>query len=337
MNSTPGWSGRCARATGRGRRGRCASTPRAPSTSSPACCRRRCRSKPRRRGAFPSYRDAKAPLGSDALALRVEERLPCDFALDPAAEDLDLYRRPRLVLGRQVGVGDRALDGVAVAAARRPADNLAADADRLVAEGDRARVVEGEAAQARARPVLPGGEDRLFADEADRLVEFEAEADAALVGGLVRGDVGAPDAVALLQSQAVDRPVAAGDDPLRLPRLPDAPPQSQAVLGRAVDLPAELADVGHPQHPHRHVAKRRLPKGHVREGLIAEVLRGQRLQHLARPRPPDTEAGPLRGDVVDLHLVAVGEVAAHPLAVVVAEGGPGDDREALLVEAGDGE
>src|SRR6185503_6403174 len=213
--------------------GRCANTPRAPSTSSPVCCRRR-----------------SAP---DALALGVEERLGRDLALDPAAEDLDLDPGPRLVLGRQVGVGDRALDRVAVAGARYPADDLAADPHRLVAEGDRARVGEGEAAQALARPGFPRGEDRLFADEADRLVELDAEADAALVGGLVRGDVGAPDPVALLEPEAVDRPVAAGDDPLRLARLPERLPEPEPVLGRAVDLPAELADVGDPQHPHRRV------------------------------------------------------------------------------------
>src|SRR6476620_1317281 len=210
MTSTRSWSRRCARATARGRCGRCASTPRAPSTFSPACCRHR--SPIRRRGALVNHRLTKSPLGPDALALGVEERLRRDLALDPAAEDLDLYRGPRLVLGRQVGVGDRALDGVAVAAARHPADDLAADADRLVAERDRARVGEGEAAQARARPVFLGGKDRVFADEPDRLVELDAEADAAFVGGLVRGDVGAPDPVALLQAEAVDRPIAASDD-----------------------------------------------------------------------------------------------------------------------------
>src|SRR6188768_1676005 len=124
------WSRPCARATAPARCGRCASTPRAPSTSSPACCRRRC----------------GWPLRPDALASRVEERLGGDLALDPAAEDLDLDRRSGLAaIGRQVGVGDRAFDGVAVAAAGDPAGDPAADADRLVAEGDRARILQGQA------------------------------------------------------------------------------------------------------------------------------------------------------------------------------------------------
>ena len=46
-----------------------------------------------------------------------------------------------------VGVRDRALDRVAVAAARHPADELAVDPHRLGAERDRARVVEDEAGE----------------------------------------------------------------------------------------------------------------------------------------------------------------------------------------------
>src|SRR5262249_6280007 len=42
---------------------------------------------------------------------------------------------------------------------------------------------------------------------------------------------------------------------------------------------------------------------------------------------------PLRGHVVDPHAAIGGQVAAHPFPVVVAERGPGNDREALLVEA----
>ena len=77
---------------------------------------------------------------------------------------------------------------------------------------------------------------------------------------------------------------------------------------------------------------------HVGEGLVAEVGRGQRRQHVARPRPPDPEAGPLRGDVARSgRSPSSGRWRAHPLAVVVAEGGAGDDREALLAEPRDGE
>src|SRR2546423_11130288 len=98
---------------------------------------------------------------------------------------------------RQVGVGDRALDRVAVAAAGHPPADLLVDPHRLVAERDRPRVLEGQAAEPPARTALRRLDQRIAADEAGLLVELDAEADPAFVGRLVRGDVGPPDAVAL--------------------------------------------------------------------------------------------------------------------------------------------
>ena len=263
---------------------------------------------------------------------------PDHLALDPGAEDLDVHRRAGLgVLGRQVGVGDRTADRVAVAARRDAPRHLAGHPDRLVAERHRARVLEHQAAEQRARPALLGLHQRLAAQEAAVLVELHAEADAALVGGLVRGHVGAPHAVALLEAQRVDRPVAARRDAVRLARLPQRPPQRGPVLGRAVELVSQLPDVGHPQRPHGHVADGDLAQRHVGEVVVAEALGRQGLEDVARPRPPDAEAGRLGGHVANLHRAVVGHVPADPLTVVVAEGGAGDDREALLGQPRDGE
>lgn len=94
---------------------------------------------------------ARAP-GPDPLPRTVArttvQRLGGDLALDPLAEDLDRDRGPRRgERGRQVGVGDRAADRVAVAAGRHPADDLAVHPHRLVAERDRPRVVQGDAGE----------------------------------------------------------------------------------------------------------------------------------------------------------------------------------------------
>src|SRR5262249_17945301 len=143
-------------------------------------------------------------LGADPLALGVEERLPSDLPLDPGAEDLDRHRRSRLrVLGGQVGVGDGALDRVAVATAGYPAADLPVDPHRLVPERDRSGVLEQQAAEARSRAALLGLDQGLAADEAAVLVQLHAEADPTLIGRLVRGDVRAPDAVALLEPHGV--------------------------------------------------------------------------------------------------------------------------------------
>ena len=95
----------------------------------------------------------------EARVLRVEERLGDDLAADETPEDADLDTPPGLDLGRgQVGVGDRALDAVAVAAARDAPDGAAVDPHRLRAEHDGAGVVEHEAGEpARRRRPPPGG------------------------------------------------------------------------------------------------------------------------------------------------------------------------------------
>ena len=89
----------------------------------------------------------------------VVQRLACDLEADPVTKDLDLAPGPDgRPIRRQVGVRDRALDREPVATRGHPADDLAADAHRLVAEADRADVVEDQAAQALARPGRLGGD-----------------------------------------------------------------------------------------------------------------------------------------------------------------------------------
>ncbi len=133
-------------------------------------------------------------LGADPFALGVEERLAGHPAVDPLAEHLDGDLRPgRGVLRGQVGVGDRALDGVAVAAARDAAGDAPVHPDGLVTQRHRARVLEGQAAQ----PPRGLRDERVAPDEV--LVELHREADRALVGRVVGRDVRAPHAVALLQ------------------------------------------------------------------------------------------------------------------------------------------
>src|SRR5215203_4295867 len=85
-------------------------------------------------------------LCTNPLSVGVEEGLAGDLAGDPVAKNLDLERRTDLgPLGRDIGVRDRALDRVTVAAARHPADGGAVDSHGLGAERDRARVVQRDA------------------------------------------------------------------------------------------------------------------------------------------------------------------------------------------------
>src|SRR5690349_10171809 len=91
----------------------------------------------------------RAILAANAGSLGIEQRLCRHLPLDPLAEDLDGDGRARLgLLGGQQRVRDRAPDRVAVAARGHPPGDPAAGLHGLVAEGDRARVGQHQAAQA---------------------------------------------------------------------------------------------------------------------------------------------------------------------------------------------
>ena len=152
-------------------------------------------------------------------------------------EDVDLATRPdRGLVRREVGVGDGALDGEAVATRRDAADDLAVDPDGLVAEGDRPGVVEDEAAKA-----LPGAgrlrrDERFAAEEVRALVEPRREAEPGLVWRLLRGDVARPDAIALLDPQGIDRSIPRGHHDRaarRPPRARSRAPDRTRPAGRA--------------------------------------------------------------------------------------------------------
>ena len=171
------------------------------------------------------------------------------------------------MLGGQVRVRDRRADRVAVAAARHAADERVADADGLRAERDRAGVGEGQAAEP---PLgLPAAASASRPTNG-ALVELHREPEPRLERRVLGGDVRAPDAVALLEAERVDRLVAARDEPVLAARLPELVPEPGAELGRAVELPAELADVGDADGEARDRPDRELPGRHVREGVVRE-------------------------------------------------------------------
>src|SRR5207253_5929523 len=112
----------------------------------------------------------------------------------------------------------------------------------LRAQGDGPGVVEDKACQLRAGRRVTFLQQRGPADEL-ALVELDAETEAGLIGIGFGGDVRAPDAIALLEAQRVDSLVSARDKPKLVACLPDRVPQPQPELGRAVQLPTQLADI----------------------------------------------------------------------------------------------
>src|SRR5262249_59270671 len=99
-------------------------------------------------------------------------------------------------------------------------------------------------------------------------------------------DIRAPEPVALLQTQRVERTPTERGDALRLAGLPQRVPQPQSVLGRRVDLPTQLADVGDSDGESRHGAHRDRARRQVRKDLVGEVLLDDRLDPGPGAGPP---------------------------------------------------
>ena len=68
-------------------------------------------------------------------------------------------------------------------------------------------------------------------------------------------------------------------------------------LGRDVELPAQLADIGDPAGAHAGVADLELARGAEREGGVGQILAGELLQQRARARPHQAEHRQAGGDV----------------------------------------
>src|SRR5450759_705332 len=228
-------------------------------------------------------------LAPDLFPGGVVERFFRDLARDPGAEDLDLDGRADRCACRHVRVCDGPPDRVAVPAARHAPGHLAADAHRLRAERDRTRVVEHETGKPRLRRRLAFLQQSGAPDEL-ALVELDAEAEPAFIGVRLRANVGAPHPVALLQSQGVDGLVAAGGESLPVPGLPEGVPQPQAELGRAVQLPPELAHVRDAEGEARNGADGEALRRHEWERFVADRARCERLENLPRGGAPESDA-----------------------------------------------
>src|SRR5215469_1674334 len=140
-------------------------------------------------------------------------------------------------------------------------------------------------------------------------------------------DVCTPVAVAFLQAQRVDGPVASRDDAERLTRLPQRVPQLGAILHRGVNLPAQLAYIGDAQRQRRDIANRHLLRGQVGEGRVGEVVLAHLLHQVACSWPPYADAAAAGGYIVDVDRAISGHLAAHPRKVVQAKGCASDDLE----------
>ena len=146
------------------------------------------------------------------------------------------------------------------------------------------------------------------------------------------GHIGPPQPVALLDPQAVEGDPPGGDHVVGLAGVEEQIPQRRTVFGAGVDLPAELADIGHPQHRDGDRAEVGLQCAEVFELLVRQVVGAQRRHHVAGPRSPHADAAGAAGDVAQRHVAR--QVAAEPVEVHRPVDG---DLEPGVREPGDGD
>src|SRR5262245_30802934 len=273
----------------------------------------------------------------DLLPRGIVQRLPADDGGDGLAEELDGQARAGRGRGdRDVAVRDRRADRVAVAAARHPADRTPIVQDRLAAEGNHRRVGQGEAGELARQPFGFLPDECLAADEIT-LVEPDAEAQPGLERRVLGRDLGAPVAVALLEPERIDCPVAAGAQAGRGARSPERVPERQTGRRLRVELPAQLADVGHSQGEDAGVAHRDAARAHVGKRHVRDVVSRRPGENLARSRPEETETGIAIRDVLDRDRARVGRVRTDPREIVQAERAAGDEHVAIRGQARDGQ
>ena len=113
----------------------------------------------------------------------------------------------------------------------------------------------------------------------------------------------------------------------------------RGLLGRDVQLVAQLAEVRDANAQRARIADVDLLRGAERKCLVREIVRRDRLHQLARARSLDVDLRVAGGDVGDERVrAAVGlDVTAHPGLDVTMRGVGRDDPELLVAELRDGE
>ena len=194
-------------------------------------------------------------------------------------------------------------DRVAVAARGEVADRLAVAQDRLAPDAaprrDRRRVKPAKRLVSGCRAVASSASRPM--KSAVRL-QLHRPAEPRLERRVVRRDVGAPGAIALLQPQRFQRAIADRPECRRLAAAISASKTAPVAAMRDVQFPAEFADIGHAQRPDRVPGDGDLADMAEGKGGVATRRRRSPRQHVARLRAHQRQRAPILGHVADRHV-----------------------------------
>ena len=161
-----------------------------------------------------------------------------------------------------------------------------------------------------------------------RLVQVDEEAEPGLEGVVGVVDVVAVVAVAFFHAEARERLQSGVAQAERRAGFDQTVVDVRGLLGRNVELVAELAHIGDADAQRARKADVDLARGAERECLVGEVGAGQRLQQLARARALHVDLAISRGHVGDDRLRVAGNVAPHPGLGMAVHGVGHDDENA---------
>ena len=162
-----------------------------------------------------------------------------------------------------------------------------------------------------------------------RLLPAHETVEAALQDRVVGREVTLPRPVALLEAKAVHREHPERPKTVRDTRAPHRLEDLRGVGDRAVDLPAELPDVGDPEQQHLGSGE---PAPLPVEPGTGEVGVAHRREDVARARSGEDLAAVGLGPVLDRDGRAGREVAKEPVPVVPLRRRRGDEQHLVVAE-----
>ena len=247
------------------------------------------------------------------------------------------------VFRRQVGEREALVDGVAVCAGGdetdRPLRGVDVDGIASVDLGDVG--VDGQVGELPAVRLLPrfcGGaacNQRVAPDEValGLVVGLDERVESCLVGADVVGEVAA-DHVALLHAERVERVVAGVGDAEIAAGVPQRVVDATEIVGRDVELPAELADEADPKGPRFDTRDVDRPCAQPAERLVRQIGIGDSLQELACERPGECDHAAVTGHDSEFGIGAGGPVGLEVLPVLLLADRGGHEIQVIVGEAG---